>query len=455
MNKPSLLMVDDDTLIQELIGECLSDEFHITGAHTLSEVQSALRQMPAPPDYALVDLGLPPAPHRPDEGFAVIRMLQATSAACAIVVVSGQESRRHAHMARALGAGDYVEKPCSPELLREKLHHCRRLVDSTRERLGFVGESPPLQKLRADIVHAAAANFPALIVGETGTGKELTAHALHEHGRAGRVFLPINCAAIPDHLAEPSLFGYAKGAFTGAMTASGGLLGDAEDGTLFLDEIGDLSTPTQGKLLRAIETGEYCRVGETRPRQCRARVVAATNRSQELRQDLYHRISVITLHTPPLRDMGNDRHILLAHFRDAAAADMSTEPFVLSEESRQLWDNYNFPGNIRELRNITARLQIKYGGRVVAVAELTDELCADAIGDATQQQSALVQRFATELLSGGNVSWPQVSADIAAAAARQARQSADNDESRAASMLGLSAAAFAKIGDNNSAGDKS
>lgn len=384
MSKASLLLVDDDPLIQDLIGGWFCDEFDIVGAHNAAEVKSALQQMPKMPDYALVDLGLPPSPHRPDEGFSVIRMLQSASSNCAIVVVSGQESRRHAQRARALGAGEYVEKPCTPEVLREKLLSCRRMLEAARDNLGLVGESAPMRRLRADIMKIAPASFPVLISGETGSGKELVAHALHDNGRAGRPFLPVNCAAIPDHLAEPALFGHVKGAFTGAQTASAGMLGDAEDGTLFLDEIGDLSLQTQGKLLRAIETGEYSRVGETAHRQCTARIVAATNRQvadDGFRRDLYHRISAFILHTPSLREMNGDRVLLLEHFRRRVSADMHTPPFALSEEAAALWDQYRFPGNARELRNIVARLQVKHAGTTVHADDLKSEFAIDHVKD--------------------------------------------------------------------------
>ncbi|MGU9952052.1 MAG: sigma-54-dependent transcriptional regulator [Gammaproteobacteria bacterium WSBS_2016_MAG_OTU1] len=452
--KPSLLMVDDDPLIQELIGGWFCDEFNIIGAHNLTEVKSALQQMPESPDYALVDLGLPPMPNRPDEGFEVIRLLQSVAAECAIVVVSGQESRRHAQRARALGAGDYVEKPCAPDVLRQKLLSCRQVLKNTRRNMGLVGESSPMKRLRTDINQIAAAPFPVLIIGETGSGKELVSHALHEQGRATRPFIPINCAAIPEHLAESSLFGHAKGAFTGATTANAGMLGEAEDGTLFLDEIGDLSPLIQGKLLRVIETGEYNRVGEMRPRQCGARIVAATNRVLEgegdgFRRDLYHRISAFTLRTPPLRDLADDRLLLLEHFRERIAADMQTPPFAISAAAQKRWLSYQFPGNIRELRNIVVRLQVKYGGQCAEENDILAEFCPDetagSFADGTGSLDARVKHFAALLLGGGDASLPAVVSELEKAMTRQALANCSGDEAQAAAMLSVTEGEFQRL----------
>ncbi|MDM5147471.1 sigma-54 dependent transcriptional regulator [Candidatus Persebacteraceae bacterium Df01] len=436
--KPLLLIVDDDSLIQDALSGYLNEDFSIIGAHNVAEVKSALQQSPQPPDCALVDLGLPPVPHRPDEGFAAIRLIQAASPDCAIVVVSGQEARRHAQRARALGAGDYVEKPCEPNVLRDKLLSCKKMLTLARRNMGLVGDSPAIVNLRQSIAQASAAPFPVLIRGETGTGKELVARALHENSRAGKAFLPINCATIPDHLAEPTLFGHAKGAFTGAAIASAGLLGDAEDGTLFLDEIADLSPSTQGKLLRAVETGEYSRVGETRPRQCAARIVAATNRiGGDFRRDLYHRLSAFVLSTPPLRELAEDRFVLLAHFRTRIAKDMHALPFELTPGAEAIWRAYRFPGNTRELRNIVARLQIKCGGGMVDEDTVTAEFYPGEDFD-DGARAAELHRFANSLLQSKNLSLPVLLDEIGAVFVRETLVRCNDDETQAAAILKIS-----------------
>jgi two-component system nitrogen regulation response regulator GlnG len=198
--------------------------------------------------------------------------------------------------------------------------------------------------------------------------------------RSQHPFLAVNCAAIAPTLLEPTLFGHARGAFTGAGQARAGYFEEAGEGTLFLDEIGELPLDLQPKLLRVLENGEYQRVGETQTRLSRARIVAATNRDlrQEVRAgrfraDLYHRLSVFTVAVPPLRETGRDRLLLLDHFRQLYASQAHVEPFTLDRDAEVLWLAYGFPGNVRELRNIAIRLTARHAGRPVDKATLAGE----------------------------------------------------------------------------------
>jgi transcriptional regulator with GAF, ATPase, and Fis domain len=226
-----------------------------------------------------------------------------------------------------------------------------------------------------------------LIEGESGSGKELVASSLHRMSqRAARPFLALNCAAISPTLVEPTLFGYAKGSFTGATTSRAGYFEDAQDSTLFLDEIGELPLELQAKLLRVLENGEYQRVGETQSHVSNARVVAATNRDmrQEIRAgrfraDLYHRLSVFTISVPPLRDLNEDKRALLDHYRDFYARQARVSPFELDAAAMDMWLEYGFPGNVRELRNIVIRLTTKFAGKKVAVDQLQTELDMESI----------------------------------------------------------------------------
>lgn len=385
--KQLLLIVDDDPLIADTLSIALRDVFEIITSHSRPQAVQLLRQLRELPALALVDLGLPPLPHRPDEGFALISELIALAPDMRIVVLSGQNDDANARHARTLGAADFVGKPCHPTDLRKVLERVSRFEsaalpppDDTRPTL--IGESLPMQKLRAQLGQYAESPFPVLIEGESGSGKEILARCLHyATSRRQRPFLALNCAAISPTLVEPTLFGHAKGAFTGAAGAKAGYFEDAGEGTLFLDEIGELPLELQAKLLRVLENGEYQRVGETQTRRSHARIVTATNRDlrQEIRlgrfrADLYHRLSVFGIDAPPLREMGEDRLLLLDHYR-RYYADRSQQPgFDLDNAARQLWLSYDFPGNVRELRNIVIRLTAKHPGAVVNAPALAQEL---------------------------------------------------------------------------------
>jgi DNA-binding NtrC family response regulator len=383
--KPDLLIVDDDPLITDTLNFVLSRDFTVYVADSRSRVKSLLRQLDNAPELALIDLGLPPTPHRPDEGFRLISELIAYSPGIKIVVLSGQNDEANARHARTLGAIEFVAKPCEPETLKALLMRAREVREAelgAPTEGGLLGKNPLIEKLRQQIGQFASAPFPVLIEGESGSGKEIVATSLHRMSqRAARPFLALNCAAISPTLVEPTLFGYAKGSFTGATTARSGYFEDAADSTLFLDEIGELPLELQAKLLRVLENGEYQRVGETQSRVSNARVVAATNRDlrQEIRagrfrSDLYHRLSVFTINVPPLRDLGEDKCVLLDHYRDFYARQARVNPFELDAGALQAWLDYGFPGNVRELRNIVIRLTTKHAGRRVSTGELQPEL---------------------------------------------------------------------------------
>ena len=387
--KPLLLIVDDDPLITDTLSLSLGNAFEIITSHSRPHCTQLLRQLRRPPELALLDLGLPPLPHRPDEGFALISDLLALAPEIKIVVLSGQNDAGNARHARALGATDFIAKPCSPADLHKALHRALsyRSLDANREPgLGtspLIGNSPAIQKLRVQLQQYADSSFPVLIEGESGSGKEIVASSClhHDTKRRNRPFFALNCAAISPSLVEPTLFGYARGAFTGANTAKSGYFEDAADGTLFLDEIGELPLELQAKLLRVLENGEYQRVGETQKRFSQARIIAATNRDlrKELkkgnfRADLYHRLSVFSITVPPLREMDDDKFLLLEHFSQRYALQSQQPAFTLSEAAKSLWSHYTFPGNVRELRNIVIRLTAKYPGQAVQAGALESEL---------------------------------------------------------------------------------
>ena len=382
--RPALLVVDDDPLITDVLGFALGGDYEVHACDSRAAAIELLRELDGPPPLALVDLGLPPSPHSPEEGFQLIADLLAHAPRMKIFVLSGQNDAANARHARALGAWEFVAKPADPALLKRLL--ARALEAPAGDDADLVGQSSAVSKLKSQIAQFAPAPYPVLIEGESGSGKEMAARSLHRLSpRASRPYLTLNCAAIAPTLVEPTLFGYVKGAFTGATTNKSGYFEDAQDGTLLLDEIGELPLELQAKLLRVLENGEFQRVGETQRRMARCRVIAATNRDLRrevkkggFRADLYHRLSVFTLSVPPLRDMEGDKLLLLEHCRRLAAAQSGTAPFEFDARATERWQQYDFPGNVRELRNIVIRLATKYPGQRLSPAELEAELDLEA-----------------------------------------------------------------------------
>jgi len=405
--RPALLVVDDDPLITDTLAFSLGKDFDVQACESRADAVALLRQLPRAPQLALVDLGLPPAPHSPDEGFALIADLLAHSPGMKIFVLSGQNDAANARHARALGAWEFIAKPADPATIKRALERALK-VPSARE-AELVGASPALAKLKSQIQQFANSPFSVLIEGESGSGKELVAQSLHRRStRAARPYLTLNCAAISPTLVEPTLFGYVKGAFTGATANKAGYFEDADDGSLFLDEIGELPLELQAKLLRVLENGEYQRVGETQTRVSRARVIAATNRDLRhevrkgaFRADLYHRLSIFTLGVPPLRELEGDRLLLLEHFRRTYAEQSGVQPFELDEAALGRWRGYPFPGNVRELRNIVIRLTAKYPGQRLSPAELEGELDLETPLEGPGGEGASIVEQALRLLEHG------------------------------------------------------
>lgn len=382
-DKAVVLLVDDDPLISDTLGYFLSRDYTVLTATRRKEAIALLRQTGTSPAVALIDLGLPPTPHAPDEGFALIAAILAHSPHIRIIVLSGQSEEANARHARALGATEFVSKPASPEEILKLIQHVLSFNDNaTQIDDGLVGNSPAMQNLRAQIKQFAPSPFPVLIEGESGSGKELVASGLHRYAkRANEPYLTLNCAAISPNLVEAALFGHGKGAFTGATGARAGYFEDAAGGTLFLDEIGELPLELQPKLLRVLENNEFQRIGETHPRHTAARIVAATNRDlkKEVREgrfraDLYHRLSVFTINVPPVRELGADRLQLLEHFRTLYSAQTGFPAFQLNQKTTERLLAYPFPGNVRELRNIVIRLITKHAGKTLTLPELEAEL---------------------------------------------------------------------------------
>ena len=382
--KPTLLLVDDDAIIADSLEYVLREEYHIERAFDRSSSFALIEQMEDSPALALVDLGLPPNTHRPDEGLAVIRRISKMHPSTRVLVLSGQDTRQHLLQAKEDGAVDFIGKPCDIAEIKVRLK--RQIIagggaDGGHGDIeGIVGSSEEIELLRMQIRQIADSPYPVLIEGESGSGKEVTARNLHRcSSRKLKPFLTLNCAAFNGELLESQLFGHVKGAFTGATETKKGFFEEADTGTLLLDEVADLPLDLQAKLLRVLEDGEYYRLGETQPRHARARVLAATNKDifaaiqqGQFREDLYHRLSVLTVHVPALNERKGDKLELLDYFMRQVADQMAT--FQLDDDALILWNNYAFPGNVRELRNIIIRLSAKYPGQTIKPDVLKREM---------------------------------------------------------------------------------
>jgi len=374
-----VLVVDDEADTRRALRGTLEDRGHSveeaeSGEQALEMLEK--RRM----DAVLLDLDMPGI-----HGLDALVKIRELAPDTGVIVVTGKNTTQNALKAGQRGAFDFIEKPVRAQHLLEVLAEAARLTQLRRGaaarpsgELGLVGESPALEALMEKVRRVAPSQGRVLITGENGSGKELIAHAIHTLSkRADGPFIKLNCAAIPKDLVESEIFGYERGAFTSAVQAKKGRLELADGGTLFLDEIGDLSLEAQAKLLRVIETGEFERVGGTRTLKCDVRIVAATNKdlaaargSGEFREDLFHRLNVLPLHVPALRERRTDVMRLAVHFLAQACAAEGKPAKKLTEEAGRILEDYAWPGNVRELRNLMERAAILVDGDTVQAEDL-------------------------------------------------------------------------------------
>ena len=406
--KAHLLLIDDDpnTLAS------LARAFRLAG-HEATVCDNANRAIELVRterfDLILSDVVMPGK-----TGMDLLEELKKTGVQTPIVLISGQANIEMAVKATRLGALDFLEKPLSTDKLLltvENALKLSRLEDENRElrhRLGkheLVGSGPAMKKLLAQIERVAASETRVCILGETGTGKELVARAIHEKSpRNENAFITLNCAAVPAELIESELFGHEKGSFTGAAGRHIGKFEQAEGGTLFLDEIGDMPVTMQAKLLRVLEEGEVERVGGEKPVKVNVRVIVATHRNleelikkNEFRRDLFHRIYVFPLFLPPLRERPEDFPDLVAHFSRQVAAQNGWKEKLFAPDAIAALRQYSWPGNVRELRNVVERLVLLSAEETITANDVKLALPAsDSTAPATVSgetgQGTLLQR---------------------------------------------------------------
>jgi two-component system nitrogen regulation response regulator NtrX len=369
MNRQNILLADDDQRTAEYLNKLLIDAGY--GVILASDGEETLRKLQESPIHLLLlDLKMPD----PD-GLTILRMLAVNrSSTLPVIILSGYGTIKDAVEAMKLGAYDYLEKPLQPDRVLTTVRHAleyaqlsrenAQLRSSLRTQAILVGESPAMGQVRAMIEKVAGARLTVLITGESGTGKEIVAQAIHAAGSPnGGSFVVVNCTAIPDTLIENELFGHARGAYTSAVGSYTGKIQQAHNGTLFLDEIGDMSLNAQTKLLRVLESGEIQPLGHPHPIAVSVRFLAATNKDLKdeiaagrFRADLFHRLDVIPIHLPPLRERREDIPDLIDHFLLMFCREHGLPYKTFSPEAVRILTTLSWPGNVRELKHAVQKL---------------------------------------------------------------------------------------------------
>jgi len=382
-----LLIVEDDPALQKQMRWAF-DRYETIVA---DDRESAIAQMRRfEPAVATMDLGLPPAPDEPTEGLRCLQETLALFPDTKVIMLTGQNDRANAVKAIALGAYDFYTKPFEPELLSLIIERAFRLHDLQAEnrRLhaaqttdalgGIITRDPEMQRVCKTIERVATTDATVLLLGESGTGKEILARDLHaKSGRRAQRFVAINCAAIPENLLESELFGYEKGAFTGAVKQTIGKIETANKGTLFLDEIGDLPGALQAKLLRFLQERVVERVGGREEIPVDVRIVCATHQNLKdlistgrFREDLYYRLAEISVEIPPLRNRKGDAALLAHAFVRRLAAEHHRGSLTLRPDALAAIEAHPWPGNVRELENGIKRAVIMADGAALTPADL-------------------------------------------------------------------------------------
>jgi two-component system, NtrC family, nitrogen regulation response regulator GlnG len=378
-------IVDDDRSIRWVLEKALSrEEIHYESFTSATDAIAALEDAQTPPSVLISDIRMPGR-----SGLDLLQRMKSLHPSVPVIIMTAYSDLDSAVSAFQGGAFEYLPKPFDVD---QAIALVQRALEQSTHQTGaeldapvapeILGQAPAMQEVFRAIGRLAQSHATVLINGESGAGKELVARALHRHSpRRDAPFIAINTAAIPRDLLESELFGHERGAFTGAAAQRRGRFEQAEGGTLFLDEIGDMPAELQTRLLRVLSDGHFYRVGGQQPIRANVRVIAATHQDLEervrlglFREDLFHRLNVIRLRLPPLRERKEDIPILVRHFLQKSAQDLSVDAKRISEAALRHLQSYAFPGNVRQLENICHWLTVMAPGQVVELADLPPEL---------------------------------------------------------------------------------
>ena len=450
-----ILLVDDDDRLRDSFYNILSMEGHTV--RTASSGESALRMAEdEAPDAVIMDVRMPGM-----DGLAALRLLHEREPRLPVIIMTAYSTTESAIEATKLGAFDYILKPFEIpdvlELVTKALEAGRlmrnRVVLSPEENTGgaeaIIGKSRAMHQVYKAIGRVAPTDALVLLRGESGTGKELVARALYQHSsRSKRPFLAVNCVAIPETLLESELFGFERGAFTGAVHRRIGKIEQAAGGTVFLDEIGDMPMSVQAKLLRLLQEKQIERLGGAGPIAVDVRIIAATNRDLEaataegrFRKDLYYRLNVVTLHLPALRERKDDVPHLVRHFVEDIARELGHSPPPVTANALERLSAYTWPGNVRELQNLLRKMLILGRGAAIRAEDVERALAGpvpagDGAEVSTDDLREQVRRALREQ-AGGDV-FDQLMDKMGALIVREALELCSGNRSQAARMLGLS-----------------
>src|SRR6266568_2514103 len=384
-----LLLIDDEADVQYSFRRIFdSPEIELAAA---SSGEEGLRLIPrVKPDLVVMDVRMGGM-----NGLETLRRIRETSAKLPVIMMTAYGTTQMAIEAMKLGAYDYLLKPFDVPKLKQIIAAALKaardmkqvvsyqpLLESEDYDLGIVGRSEAMQNVFKLIGQLAGSDATALITGESGTGKELVARAIYHHGnRSQQPFLAVNCAAIPEQLLESELFGHERGSFTGATMQRVGKFEQSNRGTLFLDEIGDMTPPTQTKILRVLQSGTFERVGGNSPIQVDVRVIAATNKpleaavaARQFREDLFYRLNVVRIQIPPLRDRREDIPLLVNYFLKKFARERQRSPKSVAASVIKTLEKYHWPGNVRELENAIRRAHVMAKSDAILLADLPPEI---------------------------------------------------------------------------------